>query len=1157
MGRNGVLYGCFSSKNRAPSSPDKLYDSSSSHSEQLSNRGGGGVPSFKLAPLSRQRAYPHHAVGIDDQVSSVIQLLEWENETNAAVAVVLHGLGGAGKTTVAEAVVATLDIQGWEYSTAVSVTDGNGREQGETQPEEQAFIYMDNFMVVGKHLHELVPKNCKKLRLLVTARDEMVADVISGCGIRTHLYPVRPLPFHDARKLLCNKMGVAGTMQISQINQILKICDGVPLVLERVGAYICQSLDKDEACRRVIEWSEDGKPFSSAQEHSIEENGLLFDLDELPASNKEVFLDICSFFNGWDWDKVSCITGEQELNSLQKRDLLLKKEECENKVTVRPIVLTIGRKTTKGKRFTSPHDLSKVLEGNDLGDIRGIKGIWLQDNVSQPFLISARKLDLMHESLRVLALGDMSIVVDGQCSQKFKQITYFQAGLIPCLPFYPTAPQELRFLDCRVPHTADDLQLIKMSSKLEVLNLDGDRYNRQFEIANVFQRLRGLRTLKLVEFEKLEMLPDELLLLTQLEELDLSGCKILVQLPKGLGNLSTLNKLSLKECSSLQELPDLFGNLRSLKYLDLHACETLKQLPEDFGSLSCLEELDLGYCSSLQELPTSFGKLFSLKVLTLVRCTSLHRLRHDIIYLSALVQIEFQESSVVSIPCRDIKLVKDISSPWSVQLTNLPKRLIEITSLRSLDLHNWSSLERLPEGFGQALQSLAELHIRLCISLQELSDDFHCLASLQTLKLEYCEELQGKWMDSVVKIKTLELVNIAGSPMLNQRWAELAEGGESWSFVVGEWPQEWKWNRMNADTKQKWNNIENVLNNDGSKLLNGEWLLTDSHGEPFSLSTAAPNTLLLLLYHYPHLSTGSFYDWFQWKFLQEIVMHEHPPPFQMIYVGKYFDQLPRGVAEGITAYASLDSDAHLFFKKALNAKFYSSITCPIFVLTRIVTDEEGRKHFSTWEDITYHQCENILFPRSRLFSELQKLTEQPQESNVQLLRALFDSEGSRTGSVFLRNYTENMGVDELHGKTVLLLISDMVEHPFQTLKDIYSKINTNDDIEILSIPIPAEVRRKYKRPPGSDLAGFESILRNVPWPVLRNPWLLKTRVCYFFKREWGDLNQGILVVVDPNGRICHKNALPLVRRWGAEVYPFTDEKMRRLEQNNMPSAEIL
>ncbi|GLJ49523.1 hypothetical protein SUGI_1049570 [Cryptomeria japonica] len=83
---------------------------------------------------------------------------------------------------------------------------------------------------------------------------------------------------------------------------------------------------------------------------------------------------------------------------------------------VRPIILTIGRNMAKGKRFTSAHDLTNVLEGNNLDDIRGVKGIWLQDNISEPLLMSAKTLDLMNNSLRVLALGDMVIVVDRQCT---------------------------------------------------------------------------------------------------------------------------------------------------------------------------------------------------------------------------------------------------------------------------------------------------------------------------------------------------------------------------------------------------------------------------------------------------------------------------------------------------------------------------------------------------------------------------------------------------------------------------------------------------------------------------------------------------------------------------------------------------------------------
>ncbi|KAH9303616.1 hypothetical protein KI387_008020, partial [Taxus chinensis] len=329
----------------------------------------------------------------------------------------------------------------------------------------------------------------------------------------------------------------------------------------------------------------------------------------------------------------------------------------------------------------------------------------------------------------------------------------------------------------------------------------------------------------------------------------------------------------------------------------------------------------------------------------------------------------------------------------------------------------------------------------------------------------WCRKLEGKWMDSLRKIKTLDLVDIVGSKMLVERWAEMEmeEGQEPCHFTVRTGRKEWK-------------NVETVVNKAASKLLSGECLLTDSRGEPFSLSTLSPNTLLLVI---------------------------------------------------------------------------------------VVADEEGRKHFSNGK-ILRIQCEFFL-SNSTLYFDLQKLTESPlQESNVRLLKALFaDNEESTTSSIFVRNYTENIAVDQLHGKTVLLLISDMDEHPFQSLKDIYSKVKSSDDVEILSIPIPVDVRGRPRQRlqhqveelPDSDLAGFEIILRNVPWPVLRNPWSLKTEVYYFFEREWGELNPGRLVVVDPNGKICNKNALPLVDTWEAQVYPFSEENMNQLEQQ--PLEELL
>ncbi|GLJ49522.1 hypothetical protein SUGI_1049560 [Cryptomeria japonica] len=297
MGRNVVLgclsCSCFSLGTRASSSPGNGFASSSdsegppsklvplspseTHASLSSGKGFAAdagssqvhpsrsrISSCKLVPLRRDPALPNHAVGIDDQVISIIQLLEWEDETKVEVAVILHGFGGTGKTTLADAVVGALDIQGWNCSKVVPVQSMENIVESQLVIQEQAFIYVDNVTVRQEDLQKLLPKSCKKLiRLLLTVRDEMVADVISACVSRTHVYPIRPLPSQNTMELLCNKMGEAGMQMphhhISQINKILKICDGVPVVLERVGAYICQSLDKDEAYRRVIEWSNDGK----------------------------------------------------------------------------------------------------------------------------------------------------------------------------------------------------------------------------------------------------------------------------------------------------------------------------------------------------------------------------------------------------------------------------------------------------------------------------------------------------------------------------------------------------------------------------------------------------------------------------------------------------------------------------------------------------------------------------------------------------------------------------------------------------------------------------------------------------------------------------------------------------------------------------------
>jgi Leucine-rich repeat (LRR) protein len=75
----------------------------------------------------------------------------------------------------------------------------------------------------------------------------------------------------------------------------------------------------------------------------------------------------------------------------------------------------------------------------------------------------------------------------------------------------------------------------------------------------------------------------------------------------------SLQELILSGCSSLQELPTSIGQLNALQELNLSRCSSLQKLRTSIGQLNALQTLNLSWCSSLQELPTSIGELNALQ----------------------------------------------------------------------------------------------------------------------------------------------------------------------------------------------------------------------------------------------------------------------------------------------------------------------------------------------------------------------------------------------------------------------------------------------------------------------------------------------------------------------------------------------------------------
>ncbi|CAN6993185.1 unnamed protein product [Brassica oleracea var. botrytis] len=147
---------------------------------------------------------------------------------------------------------------------------------------------------------------------------------------------------------------------------------------------------------------------------------------------------------------------------------------------------------------------------------------------------------------------------------------------------------------------------------------------------------------------------------TSLEELDLWGCKSLLELTSSIGNATNLRVCNLKGCLLLKELHSSIGRLTNLQKLNLKVIDwgsnlkrswrlrsdvnilqiclpekaltspislrfrgdVLKTIPDSISSMSGLSKLNIKECHRLVALPPLPGSLLSLDAQNLLMCVS-------------------------------------------------------------------------------------------------------------------------------------------------------------------------------------------------------------------------------------------------------------------------------------------------------------------------------------------------------------------------------------------------------------------------------------------------------------------------------------------------------------------------------------------------------
>lgn len=138
---------------------------------------------------------------------------------------------------------------------------------------------------------------------------------------------------------------------------------------------------------------------------------------------------------------------------------------------------------------------------------------------------------------------------------------------------------------------------------------------------------------------------------------------------------------------------------------------------------------------------------------------------------------------------------------------------------------------------------------------------------------------------------------------------------------------------------------------------------------------------------------------------------------------------------------------------------------------------------------------------------------------------------------------EQVGIEALLGKTVLLLISDdeISEDELLILGHMYSDSRTKQlfQYEIVWLPM---LEKNVPRDEQLHENKFEQLLLRMPWYVVHDYGLLEPAVARYIREVWRYTKKAMLVALDPHGKMVSPNAAHMVWIWGNTAYPFTQKR---------------
>ncbi|XP_031478185.1 uncharacterized protein LOC116249152 [Nymphaea colorata] len=753
--------------------------------------------------LQEVKSYPQDAVeqlvGIKKRANDVIKELDLNSK--AARMVVIHGIGGLGKTTVGRAVYDEIKtrfqfhcfIEGISKKTAgpeglvniqrdlvfeiskdrrtiCSTSEGTGMLR-RLYGNKKVLIVLDDVDGV-EQVQALAGKWAwfqQGSRIIVTTRDKGTLALPDWEKHKIYML-LTPLDEIESLQLFSwhafgKKSPADGYEELSK--RIVRALEGLPLAIKILASTLYNNGDaKDQwdegMILRSLKGLRDDRLYTT----------LKVSYDRLTDSDqRSIFLDVACFFSGIDqetaihiWDACG-FSSRLSIKALIHKSLI---KIINDKLEMPKILQEMGRRIVEEEPGTGPEWRSRLWKQQDIMDVlkqrKGtskIEAIGLikgndkaereeHDNVlinapnhdddtdsDDKRLVEAADFASM-DRLRLLMINHVDL--KGRCRRMPKRIKLLQWQRCP----FKSLPPDFHLKEV----VALDLSY---SSIVKVKRNQGWPTRR---IAIFLASLMSL-PLMFLTFLTSTAVP----LPTTLAPFVLLCLCLVSATPEKLIErrmvkeivFEKLKVLDLTACNELTITPDLSAS-PGLEKLVLDRCDNLVKIHESIALLKKLVLLSMSRCKKLKELPDCIGKLGSLVVLDASNCPKLKEARErervlepegPKVSLSDLLNWMLQSDSQVSNAC---------SVDESVMAQD--KRLLEKLYLSG------TSIGKLPFSICFLQERLRTLHLNDCKLLAEVPEWIAGLCLLEDLSISNCPSITGL-PNAIGSLKKLQSLNLS------------------------------------------------------------------------------------------------------------------------------------------------------------------------------------------------------------------------------------------------------------------------------------------------------------------------------------------------------------------------------------------------------------